>query len=134
MSILPCPTKHILTQSQVFASISTSPLAVLLFAHGLQTVSAFRENCNAWIGNDAFSLPKLTLCAVMAAQLPTPTKSTVLRGAATLLHLLIGSQMVSEQLRSPKSGSVTDVDVEEGCGNRGLLAMVSEFSPVVAVQ
>lgn len=121
-----------LTQPQVFSSLFTSPLAAFVFTQGIQTLTTMRESCNEWIGNDAFSVWKLALCAVMATQLPVPTKSNLLCGGVALFHALTssGTKMSSEELRT----SNVDIDRDDRCANaKGLLGMMMDLSPVVTV-
>ena len=131
----------------------TSPFAVL----SIQAFAAIRESSTEWVGNDSFSVAKLILCAVLTTQLPALTKSSLLCGGMALFHLLTGAEMsdgkemssmvcftlrTHPEQRKGKQGLTTlqstsnnDLEIEHACGDkRGLMAMMRDFSPVVAVQ
>ena len=131
----------------------TSPVAVL----GIQALAALRASSTNWIGNDSFSVVKLILCAVMTAHLPTLKKSSLLCGGMALFHLLTGAEMSDgkemssmvcftlpiqrrqrkgkQRLTTLQSISNNDLEIDEGCGDkRGLMAVMRDFSPIVAIQ
>lgn len=117
--------------SKVLTSLMTSPVAVL----GIQALAALRASSTNWIGNDSFSVVKLILCAVMTAHLPTLNKSSLLCGGMALFHLLTGAEMSDGKEMSSMSISNNDLEIEEGCRDkRGLMAMIRDFSPIVAMQ
>jgi len=115
----------------ILNSFMTSPFAVL----SIQAFAAIRESSTEWVGNDSFSVAKLILCAVMTTQLPALTKSSLLCGGMALFHLLTGAEMSDGKEMSSMSTSNNDLEIEHACGDkRGLMAMMRDFSPVVAVQ
>ncbi|KAK0105855.1 hypothetical protein ONS95_004369 [Cadophora gregata] len=117
--------------SKVLTSFMTSPFAVLV----IQALTSLRESSTEWIGNDSFSVAKLVACAALAAHLPALAKSTLLCGGMALFHLLTGAEKSDGKEISSMSTSNNDLEIDDRCGDkRGLMAMMMDFSPVVAVQ
>ncbi|KAL2062301.1 hypothetical protein VTL71DRAFT_6567 [Oculimacula yallundae] len=115
--------------SKFLTSIMTSSLAFSMLGQGFQYLTTLRQTSNYWIGNDVFSIAKLALFVVMAAQFPAQTKSNILTGGLTLFRVLDKSLGSSRNSRTSSDDVVDNGDRR----TRGFLSMMENFRHVVTV-
>ncbi|CZS98203.1 hypothetical protein WAI453_011980 [Rhynchosporium graminicola] len=128
--------------SIVLASVVLAVLALIIFGvafdcvkgvtlimQSVQYITALKESCSLWISN---SIARLVFCAIMATQLPIPTKSETFSRGLTPLFLLPN---FFSRISTRMSSTSDDLVNSRACSgnNDGILARLTDFCPVVTV-